>query len=364
MSVQAGIVGLPNVGKSTIFNSLTNAEADSENYPFCTIDPNLGIIPVPDPRLDVIEKYIDTKEVTPATVEILDIAGLVKGAADGEGLGNKFLANIREVDAIIHVVRCFEDNDIAHVEGDIDPERDVDIINTELLLADLETIESRLEKAQRNTKGGDEEAIARVDALEKVKGKLEAGHPARTLDLSDRELELIEDAHLLTMKPVLYIANVAEDDLQGDSEHVEALKDIADREDCEVITLSGEIESELSQLDGEAKEEMLAGLGLEEPALNVLVRATYKLLGLQCFFTAGEQEIRAWTTPVGATAPEAAGEIHSDLQENFVKAEVFRVDELDEHGGVSELREAGKLRLEGKDYVVQDGDVMHIRHGA
>lgn len=364
MSVRAGIVGLPNVGKSTIFNALTNAEADSANYPFCTIDPNVGMIPVPDSRLDVLEQHIETRQVTPAQVEILDIAGLVSGAAEGEGLGNKFLSHIREVDAIIHVVRCFDGGEIAHVEGDIDPERDVDIINTELILADLETIEGRLEKARKRARGDDDEAVARVEVLERVEQALLEGDPVRTLDLTEAEERLLRDAHLLTNKPVLYVANVAEDDLDGDSVHVETLRDIADKEGCELITLSGSIEAELAQLDSEGQNELLTALGLEQPALDVLVRATYDLLGLQCFFTAGEQEIRAWSVPVGATAPQAAGAIHSDLEEQFIKAEVFCVEELAECGSIAGLRDAGKLRLEGKDYVVSDGDVMHIRHNA
>jgi GTP-binding protein YchF len=364
MSVSAGVVGLPNVGKSTIFNALTEAGADSANYPFCTIDPNVGIVEVPDPRLDIICSHIETLKVIPTVVEIVDIAGLVKGASQGEGLGNKFLANIREVDAILHVVRCFEDSDVVHVEGSVNPERDIDIINTELILADMQTVEKRLDKARRAAKGQDKVEIARVKVLERIIEALNDGRPARTLDFDPNELKLAHDCHLLTMKPVLYVANVAEDDLDGEVEHVQELRALAAAENSEVVVVCGSIESELAELDDEETREMLEGLGIEEPALNVLVRATYRLLGLQSFFTAGETEVRAWTIPVGATAPEAAGAIHTDFHKKFIRAEVYTVDALQEYGDEAGIKAAGKLRAEGKSYIVKDGDIMHILHGA
>lgn len=364
MSLKAGIVGLPNVGKSTIFNALTEAGAQSENYPFCTIDPNVGIVPVPDQRLKVIEDHIPTQEVVPTAVEIVDIAGLVRGASEGEGLGNKFLANIREVNAILHVVRCFDDDNIVHVEGSVDPIRDVEIIETELILADLQTVEGRLEKARRAAKSQDKEEIARVAALEKVEAALAEGTPARRLELSEDEEALVFDCHLLTAKPVLYIANVQDDDLEGNSPHVAALRERADGENSGVVVVCGAIEAELAELEDDEQQEMLEGLGIEEPALNLLVREAYRLLGLQSFFTAGEKEIRAWTIPVGATAPQAAGVIHTDFEQKFIRAEVYTVGDLEELGDEAAIRSAGKMRLEGKTYIVEDGDIMHIRHGA
>lgn len=364
MSVSAGIVGLPNVGKSTIFNALTEAGAESANYPFCTIDPNVGIVPVPDYRLKVIHQHIETDTVIPAVCEIVDIAGLVRGASKGEGLGNKFLANIREVDAIIHVVRCFEDQDVVHVEGSVDPKRDVEIIETELMLADLQTVEKRLDKQRRAAKSQDKVEVARLAALEKTYEALEAGRPVRGVKFTEQELELIYDLHLLTIKPVLFVANVDEDDLDGESPYVQQLRELAAETSAEMVVVCGSIEAELAELDDDEQQEMLEGLGIEEPALNVLVRATYKLLGLQSFFTAGEQEIRAWTVAVGATAPRAAGVIHTDFEKKFIRAEVYTVDDLKEHGSEVDIKAAGKMRLEGKEYVVEDGDIMHFRHGA
>ena len=364
MSVSAGIVGLPNVGKSTIFNALTEAGAESANYPFCTIDPNLGIVPVADPRLKKIHTHIQTDRVLPAIVEILDIAGLVRGASQGEGLGNKFLANIRETDAILHVVRCFDDENVVHVEGDVDPIRDIEIIETELILADLQTLEKRMSKARRAAKGQDKTEIARVVVLEKAEAALNEGQPARALGFTEQELELLNDSHLITVKPVLYVANIAEDDLEGNSPHVAKLREHAEATNAEVVVVCGSIEAELSELDEDDKLEMLEDLGIAEPALNVLVRATYRLLGLQSFFTAGEIEIRAWTIPVGATAPNAAGVIHTDFEKRFIRAEVYTVADLEKYGSEAEIKAAGKLRLEGKDYIVADGDIMHFRHNA
>ena len=364
MSLSAGIVGLPNVGKSTIFNALTKAGAQSANYPFCTIDPNVGIVPVPDPRLKVIEKYIPTEEIVPASVEIVDIAGLVRGASEGEGLGNKFLANIREVHAILHVVRCFDDENITHVEGSVDPVRDTEIIETELMLADLQTVEKRLDKARRAAKSQDKEELARVKVLEKVQAALAEGKTVRSVELDESEAGLIRDSHLLTGKPVLFIANVEEDDLEGNHPHVAALRELAASQKSEMVIVCGSIESELAQMEPEEQLEMLEGLGIEEPALNVLVRATYEILGLQAFFTAGEKEIRAWTIPVGATAPQAAGVIHTDFQKRFIRAEVYTVADLETYGDETGIKAAGKLRLEGKEYVVNDGDILHIRHNA
>jgi GTP-binding protein YchF len=363
MSLSAGIVGLPNVGKSTLFNALSTAEAESANYPFCTIDPNIGVIEVPDPRLGVLEEYIDHEESIPAAIEFLDIAGLVRGASDGEGLGNKFLANIDEVDALVHVVRCFEDDDIAHVEGSVDPERDVDIIDTELILADMETVQGRLEKARRAAKGDDKEAVARVEVLERIQEALDEGTPVRALELDEREEELLADSHLLTQKPVLYVANVSEEELMVDeSEHVATLRELASEQNAEVIEVCASLEAELSELDEAEKRAMLEEFGIDEPALDRLIRRTYRVLGLQSFFTIANDKIRAWTIPVGATAPEAAGVVHSDFEEHFIRAEVFSVDDLEELESEAAIRDAGRMRLEGQDYIVQDGDVLRIRH--
>ena len=364
MSVSAGIVGLPNVGKSTLFNALTRAGAQSANYPFCTIDPNIGVVPVYDPRLKRIQRHIPTERVIPTDVQIVDIAGLVRGASKGEGLGNKFLANIREVNAILHVVRCFDDDNVVHVEGGVDPARDVDIIDTELMLADLATLERRLDRARRAAKSGDEQEKIRASVIERVYEALNQGKPARSVLLDERERDLIRDSHLLTIKPVLYIGNVAEDDLQGSSPHVAKLRDLAAQHHAEVLLVCGAIEAELSELDEADQLELLEGLGIQEPALHALTRATYRLLGLQSFFTAGEKEIRAWTIRQGATAPEAAGAIHSDFEKRFIRAEVYTLQDLEEHHSEVAIKAAGKMRLEGREYVVRDGDIMHIRHNA
>ncbi len=364
MDVSAGIVGLPNVGKSTLFNTLSSAEAESNNYPFCTIDPNVGIIPVPDPRLEVLQPHFDTEEVVPASVELHDIAGLVEGASEGEGLGNAFLSHIRETDALVHIVRCFEDDDIAHVEGSVDPVRDVEIVETELLLADLETVESRLETLREAADLGNESAEEELEVFERAKEALNAGEPVRSLDVDPPDRTHLEEVHLLTMKPVLYVANVGEDDLHGGSEHVEALREEAECRGGDVLRLCASLEAELAELEDEDQAMMLQEMGLDEPALNALIRETYELLGLQSFYTAGPKEIRAWTIPEGATAAEAAGAIHSDLEKQFIRAEVYAVDDLDRHGGEEAIRDAGDVRLEGRDYIVQDGDVIFFRHNA
>ena len=364
MSLSAGIVGLPNVGKSTLFNALSTAEAESANYPFCTIDPNVGVVAVPDDRLETIEAHIEPEEAIPASVEFLDIAGLVEGASEGEGLGNQFLANVSEADALVHVVRCFEDDDVGHVEGSVDPARDVDIIETELIISDLETVEGRLEKARRRAKGDDKEAVARVELLERVQSSLEDGTPAHSLELDAEEEALLEDSHLLTRKPVLYVANVSEDDLLAPSDHVETLREIAHEQGSGMLTLCATLEEELSELDEVEQREMLEAFGLEEPALNTLIRETYDLLGLETFFTIANDKLRAWTIEAGSTAPEAAGVVHSDFQDHFIRAEVFTVEDLEHHGDEVAIKEAGDLRVEGQDYVVEDGDVLRIRHDA
>jgi GTP-binding protein YchF len=360
MSVKCGIVGLPNVGKSTLFNALTEAGIQAENYPFCTIDPNVGIVPVPDPRLQRLADIVRPQKVINTTMEFVDIAGLVEGASKGEGLGNKFLANIRETDAICMVVRCFEDDNVVHVSGSVDPLRDIEVINTELALADLETVEKGIQRVGKIAKSGDKDARAKLALLEAVHKHLDAGHMVIGMGLDSEQNAHLQDLHLLTAKPVMYIANVAEDGF-AENPHLAAVEQYAAKEGAQVVAVCAEIEAEIVELDKDERLEYLAELGFDEPGLNRVIRAGYRLLGLQTYFTAGEKEVRAWTTPVGATAPRAAAEIHTDFEKGFIRAEVVAYNDFIEYDGEHGAREAGKLRLEGKDYIVQDGDVMHFR---
>jgi GTP-binding protein YchF len=356
MALSVGIVGLPNVGKSTVFNALTAGKADAANYPFCTIDPNVGVVPVPDERLAVINKYVPTQKVVPAIVEIVDIAGLVKGASQGEGLGNKFLANIRETNAVLMMVRCFDDPNVVHVSGSVDPMRDIDIIELELVLADVETADKRVKKAQTQAKSGSKEAKAELVLAEQVLAHLQAGKPARGLGISKE----LAGFGLMTAKPVLYCCNVGEHDLPAGNTWSDAVRGRAQKEGAGMVVLCGKVESELAELAEADRRELLASYGLVEPALAALARECYRLLGLQSYFTAGEKEIRAWTIRKGALAPEAAGVIHTDFEKGFIRAQVYSVADLKQHGSEVAIKASGKLRMEGKDYVVQDGDIMHF----
>lgn len=361
MALQCGIVGLPNVGKSTIFNAITSAGAEMANYPFCTIEPNVGVVSVPDPRLEALTAIQKPQKTLPTAMEFMDIAGLVKGASKGEGLGNQFLGNIRSVDAIAHVVRCFEDDDITHVDGSIDPVRDIDVIDTELMLADLTSVEKKRESIIKKAKSGDKESRILVVVYDKVIAGLNDGVPVRSQGLEKEEKEAIRDLFLLTGKPVLYVCNVAEGDLAEEPPQVARVRELAEKEGSQVVAISGAIEAEISELPDEEKADFLADLGLTEPGLNRLIRTAYSLLGLLTFFTVGPKEVRAWTVRTGSTAPNAAGAIHTDFEKGFIRAEVIAYDDFIACDGEAGAKTAGKMRLEGKEYVVADGDVCHFR---
>jgi GTP-binding protein YchF len=360
MGIKCGIVGLPNVGKSTLFNALTRAQIAAENYPFCTIDPNVGVVPVPDPRLADLATIVKPERILPATIEFVDIAGLVAGASKGEGLGNQFLSHIRETDAIAHVVRCFEDDDIIHVAGKVKPLDDVEVINTELALADMDTVDRGLQRAEKSAKTGDKDAIRLRELLKKVKEHLDAGNPVRTLIKDPDEKRLLHELHLITLKPLMYVANVAENGFTNNS-HLDAINKLAENEGSIVVAVCAAIEAEIAQLEEADRAEFLNELGLQEPGLNRVIRAGYRLLGLQTYFTAGVKEVRAWTVRLGATAPQAAGVIHTDFEKGFIRAEVIAYDDFISNRGEQGAKEVGKLRLEGKEYIVREGDVMHFR---
>lgn len=360
MGIKCGIVGLPNVGKSTLFNALTRAQIAAENYPFCTIEPNVGVVPVPDLRLNALAEIVKPERIVPTLVEFVDIAGLVSGASKGEGLGNKFLAHIRETDAIAHVVRCFENDDVVHVAGKIKPLDDIAVINTELALADLDTVERALQRAEKSAKGGDKDAIKLVDVLKRLRTHLDEGKPARSLGLDADQQKLLRETHLITIKPLMYVANVAEDGFTNNP-HLDEVRKLAAVEHAEVVPVCAAIEAEISQLEEADRADFLKELGLDEPGLNRVIRAGYTLLGLQTYFTAGVKEVRAWTVKAGSTAPQAAGVIHTDFERGFIRAEVIAYDDFISHKGEQGAKEVGRLRLEGKEYIVKEGDVMHFR---